>query len=49
MRGLHTGAAIITVKPSEPVYKVCVLYVFTADANVATYSTMQSEILAWLK
>jgi len=22
MRGLHTGAAVITVKPSEPVYKV---------------------------
>jgi len=26
MRGLHTGAAIITVKPSEPVYKVCAPY-----------------------
>lgn len=22
MRGLHTGAAVITVKPSDPVYKV---------------------------
>jgi len=24
MRGLHTGGAVITVKPSDPVYKVCV-------------------------
>jgi len=24
MRGLHTGAATITVKPSDPVYKVCI-------------------------
>jgi len=27
MRGLHTGAAVITVRPSDPVYKVCSMLV----------------------